>query len=117
MPLDPIRRGLQPIWSRIGGRRGDVTHGGHCATVVRLDRPAGPGTSRTYRVVVTAPRRDSALGAAVTLEELDGEPYDVLARLRRSEPVAWVRVLDGWLVTRRDLCIEVMRDARRFTVD
>ena len=23
----------------------------------------------------------------------------------------------GWLVTRRDLCIEVMRDARRFTVD
>ena len=26
-------------------------------------------------------------------------------------------MLDGWLVTRRDLCIEVMRDARRFTVD
>ena len=25
--------------------------------------------------------------------------------------------LDGWLVTRRDLCIEVMRDAARFTVD
>ena len=33
------------------------------------------------------------------------------------EPVSWVPALDGWLVTRRDLCIEVMRDAPRFTVD
>jgi cytochrome P450 len=31
--------------------------------------------------------------------------------------VSWVPVLDGWVVTRRDLCIEVMRDAVRFTVD
>ncbi len=66
---------------------------------------------------MTATRRDSALGAAVTLEQLDAEPYDLLAGLRRSEPVAWVPVLGGWLVTRRDLCIEVMRDAGRFTVD
>jgi cytochrome P450 len=53
----------------------------------------------------------------VTLEQLDGEPYDLLAGLRRSEPVAWIAVLGGWLVTRRDLCVEVMRDATRFTVD
>lgn len=57
------------------------------------------------------------LGAAVTLEALDADPYPVLARLRASEPVSWVPVLDGWLVTRRDLCVEVMRDADRFTVD
>jgi cytochrome P450 len=57
------------------------------------------------------------LGAAITLEMLDTDPYGRLARLRKSEPVSWVPALDGWLVTRRDLCIEVMRDAARFTVD
>lgn len=56
-------------------------------------------------------------GAAVTLDDLDRDPYAVLAGLRASEPVAWVPILGGWLVTRRDLCIEVMRDAARFTVD
>ena len=59
----------------------------------------------------------SPLGAAITLTELDRDPYPVLARLREDEPVSWVPVLDGWLVTRRDLCIEVMRDAETFTVD
>jgi cytochrome P450 len=57
------------------------------------------------------------LGAALTLDQLDRDPYGPLARLREREPVSWVPVLDGWLVTRRDLCIEVMRDAGRFTVD
>jgi cytochrome P450 len=59
----------------------------------------------------------TSLGETVTIEELEREPYDALARLREREPVAWVPRLDGWLVTSRDLCIEVMRDARRFTVD
>jgi cytochrome P450 len=59
----------------------------------------------------------SSLGASLTLERLDRDPYPALAELREREPVAWVPVLDGWLVTRRDLCIEVMRDAERFTVD
>ncbi len=57
------------------------------------------------------------VGAAVTLDQLDTDPHPVLAGLRDLEPVSWVPVLDGWLVTRRDLCIEVMRDAERFTVD
>ncbi|MGH2476566.1 MAG: cytochrome P450 [Candidatus Limnocylindrales bacterium] len=57
------------------------------------------------------------LGASVTLEALDVDPYPVLAELRAHEPVSWLPVLDGWLVTRRDLCIEVMRDAVTFTVD
>ena len=68
--------------------------------------------ARTVEDVTT-----TSLGAAVTLAELDKDPYPVLARLREAEPVSWVPVLDGWLVTRRDLCIEVMRDAERFTVD
>jgi cytochrome P450 len=56
-------------------------------------------------------------GADVTLDQLDVDPYPVLAELRASDPVAWVPVLDGWLVTRRDLCIEVMRDDVTYTVD
>jgi cytochrome P450 len=66
---------------------------------------------------VTATRSGSRLGAEITLAELDTEPYAALARLREHEPVSWVPVLNGWVVTRRDLCIEVMRDATRFTVD
>jgi cytochrome P450 len=57
-----------------------------------------------------------SLGAAATLEDFD-EPYALLARLREREPVAWVTVLDGWLVTRRDLAMQVMNDAETFTVD
>ncbi len=57
------------------------------------------------------------IGAELTLERLDTDPHPALARLREHEPVSWVPALDGWLVTRRDLCIEVMRDAARFTVD
>ena len=67
--------------------------------------------------VVTDIGRRFPLGSALTVETLDIDPYAALARLRESEPVSWVPVLDGWLVTRRDLCIEVMRDAAGFTVD
>jgi cytochrome P450 len=66
---------------------------------------------------VTALEGRFPLGAALTLDQLDADPYPALARLRDREPVSWVPVLDGWLVTRRDVCIEVMRDAARFTVD
>ena len=66
---------------------------------------------------LTSGRRGYPLGAGLTLEMLEGDPYGALARLRGSEPVSWIPVLDGWLVTRRDLCIEVMRDATIFTVD
>jgi cytochrome P450 len=57
-----------------------------------------------------------SLGATATLEDFDA-PYALLARLREREPVAWVAVLDGWLVTRRDLAMQVMNDAATFTVD
>jgi cytochrome P450 len=57
------------------------------------------------------------LGSAVTLEQLETDPHPVLARLREHEPVSWLPALDGWLVTRRDLALAVMRDAATFTVD
>lgn len=56
------------------------------------------------------------LGHTLTLEELETDPHPILARLRAERPVAWVPALDGWLVTRRDLCVEVMRDPLTFTV-
>ncbi len=56
-------------------------------------------------------------GAAVTLAELGGDPHPALARLREAEPVSWVPVLNGWLVTRWDLAAAVMRDSAAFTVD
>jgi cytochrome P450 len=56
------------------------------------------------------------LGASVTVADLEGDPHALLARLREQEPVSWLPVIDGWLVTRRDLALEAMRDAGRFTV-
>src|SRR5436305_2450152 len=57
------------------------------------------------------------IGAAASLEELDLDPHPLLARLREREPVSWLPALGGWLVTRRDLALRVMRDSETFTVD
>ena len=57
------------------------------------------------------------LGAAVTMRDLDGELHPLLRRLREHEPVSWLPVLGGWLITRRDLALRVLRDTRTFTVD
>ena len=57
------------------------------------------------------------LGFATTLAELAEDPHPRLALLRASEPVSWLPVLGGWLVTRRDLALRVLRDAATFTVD
>lgn len=40
----------------------------------------------------------------------------MLAELRTEAPVAWVQSLGGWLVTRYDLALEVMRDPATYTV-
>ena len=61
--------------------------------------------------------RSFPIGAAVALEELDLDPHPLLARLREREPVSWLPALGGWLVTRRDLALEAMRDSDTFTVD
>lgn len=56
------------------------------------------------------------VGNAVTVEELQTAPYDLLRRLRQNEPVSWVPALNAWLVTERTLAIEAMRDATTYTV-
>lgn len=57
------------------------------------------------------------IGASLTLAELEANPHPALHRLRASEPVSWLPAFGGWLVTRRDLAIKVMRDATTYTVD
>jgi cytochrome P450 len=69
--------------------------------------PDGPGGNRGL----------FPLGAAVTMRDLGGELHPLLRRLREREPVSWLPVLGGWLVTRRDLALRVLRDTRTFTVD
>jgi cytochrome P450 len=53
----------------------------------------------------------------VTLADLESDPHPALARLRATAPACWVPVLGAWLVTGYDLSVEVLRDARTFTVD
>ena len=57
------------------------------------------------------------LGAAITLADLDHDPHPWLARLRGTEPVSWLPALNGWLISRHDLAVAVMRDSATFTVD
>lgn len=47
------------------------------------------------------------LGEAITLAELEHDPYPALARLRAAEPVSRVPDLGMWLVTRWDDVVEV----------
>jgi cytochrome P450 len=75
-------------------------------------------TSRPENPPAAGVARDGyPLGAAVRLADLEGDLHPVLARLRAAEPVSWLPVLNGWLVTRRDLAMRVMRDSVTFTVD
>jgi cytochrome P450 len=57
------------------------------------------------------------IGSGATLRELEEDPHPLLARLRAAEPVSWLEVLGGWLVTRYDLALTVIRDPMAFTVD
>jgi cytochrome P450 len=53
----------------------------------------------------------------VALADLEADPHPLLARLREHEPVSWLPALNGWLVTRHDLALRVLRDSAAFTVD
>lgn len=57
------------------------------------------------------------IGATVTVQELELDPRAVIGRLRGHEPVSWLPALDAWFVTDRQLVVDAMRDADRFTVD
>jgi len=55
--------------------------------------------------------------AAVTLAGLDSDPHPLLAAMRAAGPVCWVPALGAWLVIGYHCAVDVLRDARTFTVD
>lgn len=57
------------------------------------------------------------IGATVTIDQLASDPYSVFARLRSAEPVTWAPALGQWLVTSRDIGMEILRDHERFRTD
>ncbi|WP_194912857.1 cytochrome P450 [Catenulispora rubra] len=52
---------------------------------------------------------------AITVEELEFDPYPVYARLRQEEPVAWVPALGSWFVTTWHEVRRSMSDLESFT--
>ena len=92
----------------------------------RRDWPGRPVSATVGRVPGQPERRPAEpaagrgafpLGEAATLAELEADPHPLLARLRQREPVSWLPTISGWLVTRRDLALRVLRDSAAFTVD
>jgi len=61
--------------------------------------------------------RSFPIGRKASLASFEGNPHPLLERLRSNEPVSWLPAFDGWLVTRRDLVQQVMRDSVTYTVD
>jgi cytochrome P450 len=57
------------------------------------------------------------MATQISLDQLTADPHTVLASLRGIGPAVWVEALRGWVVTSRDLALEVMRDDTTFTVD
>lgn len=55
------------------------------------------------------------LGSAITLAELEADPYPVYARLQALEPISWVDALSMWYVTRYEDVRAITLDHARFT--
>lgn len=56
------------------------------------------------------------VGAAITLDELDTNPYPAYRRLREQEPVSWIGALDMYYVTRYEDVQNVLRDTENYVV-
>jgi cytochrome P450 len=91
-------------------------------TAERAGLPGAPAVCATVGSVPGMPEPVAGpgvfpLGETAALAELEADPHPLLARLRQQEPVSWLPALNGWLVTRRDLALRVLRDTAAFTVD
>ena len=51
----------------------------------------------------------------VTVADLDADPYPLYARMRATQPVAWVPAVNLWTVTRWDDVHQVTTDEKTFT--
>ena len=56
------------------------------------------------------------VGAAITLDELDQDPYPAYRRLREQEPVSWIPALGMYYVTRYEDVQKVLRDTGNYVV-
>jgi cytochrome P450 len=59
----------------------------------------------------------TTIGATITVEELERDPYPAYARLRADEPVSWVESVGLWLVTRWDDVSYVIKTPELFTAE
>jgi cytochrome P450 len=57
------------------------------------------------------------IGSSVRLEDLYLDPYPILARLRKLEPVSWIPEFKMWFVTRFDDVEAVLHDVETFTLE
>jgi len=57
------------------------------------------------------------IGSTITQRALSLDPYPLFHQLRDREPLTWAPALGQWLVTSRDLGMEVLRDPERFRTD
>jgi len=55
------------------------------------------------------------LGRAVTLAQLEADPYPVYAQLQALEPISWIDALGMWYVTRYEDVRAIAMDQARFT--
>jgi cytochrome P450 len=59
----------------------------------------------------------TTIGATISVEELERDPYPAYARLRADEPVSWVESVGLWLVTRWDDVSHVIKTPDLFTAE
>ena len=56
------------------------------------------------------------VGASITLDELDMDPYPAFRRLREQEPVSWIEAVGMYFVTRYEDVQTVLRDTDNYVV-
>jgi cytochrome P450 len=57
------------------------------------------------------------LASAITVGELERDPYPIYARLRAEAPVAWVPAVEMWLATTWDEAVRVASEPELFAAD
>jgi cytochrome P450 len=57
------------------------------------------------------------LASAITVAELERDPYPIYARLRAEAPVAWVPAVEMWLATTWDAALRVASEPENFAAD
>jgi len=56
------------------------------------------------------------IGASITLEQQDQNPYPAFAQLLAHEPISWIDQIDMWYVTRREDVLAILANTETYTV-